>query len=171
MNWLTKCDTLRPTAAVLTVITAAYYLLVVLNNVTDFGANQQFVLHVFAMDTTFRDPDLMWRAITDTTLANAAYIAIIAWETLIATTLVIAAVTWIRALTGKTDISRARQLSTLGWTLVIIQFGGGFITIGGEWFASWQSPKWSGLQAALQNVLIAAIGLILTHLPERTTPR
>ncbi|HEV2930561.1 MAG TPA: DUF2165 family protein, partial [Propionibacteriaceae bacterium] len=59
---LLRLGTLPVVVAVLTLITAAYYLLVAIGNITDFGTNQQFVLHVFEMDTTFNDEDVMWRA-------------------------------------------------------------------------------------------------------------
>jgi len=67
---------------------AAYYLLVAIGNITDFGTNQQFVIHIFEMDTTFSDEDVMWRAVGSSALQNLAYLLIIAWEVLIAAVLV-----------------------------------------------------------------------------------
>ena len=60
---LSRLGTLPVVVAVLTLITAAYYSLVAFSNITDFGTNQEFVKHVFAMDTTFNDPDVTWRSI------------------------------------------------------------------------------------------------------------
>jgi len=37
--------------------------------------------HIAAMDTTFKDDDLMWRAVTGEGLQDAAYVVIIVWET------------------------------------------------------------------------------------------
>ncbi|MGW9431389.1 DUF2165 domain-containing protein, partial [Streptomyces decoyicus] len=68
-------------AAVLTGTVALLISFVAFGNITDFGTNQAFVRHVLAMDTTFKDPDLMWRAITSHGLQDAAYLAIITWET------------------------------------------------------------------------------------------
>ncbi|WP_069160243.1 DUF2165 domain-containing protein [Nocardia altamirensis] len=164
---LAVLGSLRMALTVFTAVTAAYVAVVALNNITDFGTNQQFVQHVLAMDTTFHDDDVMWRAITDPTLANIAYIAIITWETLTALVLIVALISWLRTLAGRADVERARRLSTVGWLMVIVLFGGGFIAIGGEWFVMWQSKTWNGLQPALQNVLIASVGLVLAHLPER----
>ncbi len=62
--------------------------LVAFGNITDFGTNQQFVRHVLAMDTTFKDEDLMWRAVTSKGLQDAAYVAIIVWETIAALVLI-----------------------------------------------------------------------------------
>jgi len=82
--------------------------------------------------------------------------------------LIWALVAWVGALrAGGGGYDRPRRLATLGWTMVLLLFGGGFIVIGGEWFAMWQSQDWNGLDPALQNVLIAGIALILTHLPAR----
>ena len=79
--------------------------------------------------------------------------------------LVAAFVFWVRP--GSQGIDTARRLASLGWLLELLLFGGGFITIGGGWFQMWQSDKWNGLQPALQNLVIAGIGLVLVHLPMR----
>ncbi|WP_031073917.1 DUF2165 domain-containing protein [Streptomyces sp. NRRL WC-3742] len=151
----------RAAAAVLTGVNALYLLLVVLGNVTDYGTNQKFVQHVLAMDTTFRDPDLMWRAVTSPGLQNAAYLAVIAWEALSALALTAATLAWwMRP-------HLARRLSTLGLLLVLLLFGAGFIGIGGEWFAMWQSKSWNGLDAAIRNVTLAGLALVVVNLPHR----
>lgn len=167
MRRLARFGSQSTALSVLTVITALYYTLVVFGNITDFDANRQFVQHVFAMDTTFDDPDVMWRSVTDSTLVDVAYIGVIVWEALIAAVLWAAAVCWLRSRGHSRRREIARGLSSLGWIMVIVLFAGGFITIGGEWFQMWQSQEWNGLQAALQNFLIAAVGLILAQLPQR----
>jgi predicted small integral membrane protein len=163
MRFLVRFGSLRTVLAVLTAITALYIGLVAFGNITDFGTNHAFVQHVFAMDTTFKSPETMWRAISSPGLATAAYVGIIVWETLSAIVLTAALVAWVRG------AAVARSLSSLGWLMLVLLFAGGFITIGGEWFQMWQSKAWNGLQSALQNFLVAALGLILVHLPERDT--
>jgi predicted small integral membrane protein len=147
-------------ATLLTGTVALYMLLVAFGNITDFGTNQQFVQHVLAMDTTFKDDDLMWRAVTSKGLQDTAYVAIIAWETV--TGLVLAAGTWFWA---RQDLIRARALSTYGLLMVMLLFGAGFIAIGGEWFAMWQSKSWNGLDAATRAFLFSGVVLIVDHLP------
>jgi predicted small integral membrane protein len=164
---LLRLGTLPVAVAVLTLITAAYYLLVAIGNITDFGTNQQFVIHVFEMDTTFDDPDVMWRAVDSSAIQNLAYLLIIAWEVLIAAVLIWAFVAWVGALRAGRGYERPRRLSTLGWVMILVLFAGGFIVIGGEWFQMWQSQDWNGLDAALQNVVIAGLALIIAHLPSR----
>ncbi|MDS0132260.1 MULTISPECIES: DUF2165 domain-containing protein [unclassified Amycolatopsis] len=161
MGFLARFGGLRFAVVVLTGMTALQMALIAFGNITDFGTNQAFVQHVLAMDTTFRSPDTMWRAITGTGLQNAAYVVIIAWETLTALVLIAAFVAWLRG------SASARRLSTLGWVMWVLLFGVGFLAIGGEWFQMWQSDKWNGLQPALQNFLIATVALVVAHLPER----
>ncbi|WP_172383696.1 DUF2165 domain-containing protein [Streptomyces sp. MNP-20] len=153
-------------AAVLTGVVALYIALVAFGNITDFDSNQQFVRHVLAMDTTFKDDDLMWRAVESRALQDAAYVAIIAWETLAALTLIAGTALWIAGLRGRGDgYARARRVSTTGLLMLVLLFGGGFIGIGGEWFAMWQSEDWNGLDAATRVVTLCGIALLVVHLP------
>lgn len=158
MRIFARVGSLNTVVAVLTGISALYMLLVVFGNVTDYGSNEAFVKHVLSMDTTFKSDKTMWRAITSPTAVTIVYAAIIAWEALTALILTAGFVAWLR---GKAS---AANLSSTGWLMQVMLFLGGFITIGGEWFVMWQSEQWNGLQAALQNVIIAAFGLVLVHL-------
>jgi predicted small integral membrane protein len=158
MRLLSRLGGLSVVVGVLTAISAIQLALITIGNITDYDTNYAFVQHVFAMDTTFKSPNLMWRAITNQGVVTAAYVLIIIWEGLSAIALIAAVVSWIRG----SDL--AKRLSSLGWLMEAMLFGGGFIAIGGEYFQMWQSSKWNGLSAALQNVIIASVGLILTHL-------
>ncbi|MCL7425300.1 DUF2165 domain-containing protein [Streptomyces sp. YS415] len=156
---------LHLTATLLTASVALYMALVAFGNITDFGTNQQFVRHVLAMDTTFKDDDLMWRAITSKGLQDTAYVAIIVWETLAALALIYGTWLWFRR--GDRD---ARRWSTYGLLMVMLLFGAGFIAIGGEWFAMWQSGDWNGLDAATRVFVFSGIVLLVNHLPGPTEP-
>ncbi|MEU0246789.1 DUF2165 domain-containing protein [Streptomyces sp. NPDC006235] len=149
-------------AALLTASVALYMALVAFGNITDFGTNQQFVRHVLAMDTTFKDEDLMWRAVTSTALQDTAYVLIIVWETVAALVLIYGTWLWARR-----DQQQARRMSTYGLLMVLLLFGAGFIAIGGEWFSMWQSKSWNGLDAATRVFLFSGLVLIVNHLPSR----
>ncbi|GGQ08191.1 DUF2165 domain-containing protein [Streptomyces mutabilis] len=151
--------TLPLAATVLTAVLALYIALVAFGNITDFGTNQQFVRHVLAMDTTFKDDDLMWRAITNEGVQDAAYVAIIVWETVSALVLIYATWLWIRR-----DHAAARRMTTYGTLMLMLLFGAGFIGIGGEWFSMWQSADWNGLDAATRIFLISGVVLIVAQL-------
>jgi predicted small integral membrane protein len=146
-------------ATLLTATIALYMALVALGNITDFGTNQQFVRHVLAMDTTFKDEDLMWRAVTSHGLQDAAYVGIIVWETVAALVLIYGSWLWARR-----DDLRARRMSTYGLLMVMLLFGAGFIAIGGEWFSMWQSKSWNGLDAATRIFLFSGVVLIVNQL-------
>ncbi|MEV5102548.1 DUF2165 domain-containing protein [Streptomyces massasporeus] len=155
----TSRGTLSLAATLLTATIALYMALVAFGNITDFGTNQQFVRHVLAMDTTFKDEDLMWRAVTSQGLQDAAYVAIIAWETLAALALIYGSWLWARR-----DDVRARRMSTYGLLMVMLLFGAGFIAIGGEWFSMWQSKSWNGLDAATRIFLFSGVVLLVNQL-------
>ncbi|MCH5675779.1 DUF2165 domain-containing protein [Streptomyces sp. CME 23] len=150
------------TAGLLTAGVALYIALVAFGNITDFGTNQAFVQHVLAMDTTFKDDDLMWRAITNKGLQNTAYVLIIVWETLAALVLIYATWLWARR-----DHARARAMSVYGLLMLLLLFGAGFIAIGGEWFSMWQSKTWNGLDAALRVFVFAGISLLVVLFSDR----
>jgi len=150
-------------STLLTATVALYMVLVAFGNITDFGTNQQFVRHVLAMDTTFKDDDLMWRAVTSKGLQDAAYVAIIVWETVAALVLVYG--TWLHA---RRDDLRARRFATYGLLMVLLLFGAGFMAIGGEWFSMWQSEDWNGLDAALRVFVLGGVALIVVQLPAGT---
>ncbi|MEI5522443.1 DUF2165 domain-containing protein [Streptomyces brasiliscabiei] len=161
----TPRGSLLPLASTLLVGTVALYMaLVAFGNITDFGTNQQFVRHVFAMDTTFKDEDLMWRAIESKGVQDAAYVLIIVWETVAALVLIAATYFWARAL-GRRAFHTARRYSTLGLLMVLLLFGAGFMAIGGEYFVMWQSGDWNGLDAALRVFLLSGVVLLVTYLP------
>ncbi|MEU3084949.1 DUF2165 domain-containing protein [Streptomyces massasporeus] len=155
----TSRGTLSLAATLLTAIIALYMALVAFGNITDFGTNQQFVRHVLAMDTTFKDEDLMWRAVTSQGLQDAAYVGIIAWETVAALVLIYGSWLWARR-----DDLRARRMSTYGLLMVMLLFGAGFIAIGGEWFSMWQSKSWNGLDAATRIFLFSGVVLLVNQL-------
>ncbi|WP_123965787.1 DUF2165 domain-containing protein [Streptomyces sp. TLI_185] len=155
---------LHLTATLLTASVALYIALVAFGNITDFGTNQAFVQHVLAMDTTFKDDDLMWRAVTSKGLQNTAYVAIIAWETLAALVLIYGTWLWARR-----DYARARSISTYGLLMLLLLFGAGFIAIGGEWFSMWQSKTWNGLEAATRVIVFTGVALLVVQLTDRRT--
>ena len=147
-------------------------LLVVVNNLSDYGTNFQFVQHVLSMDTTFESSQLHWRAIESPWIHHAFYVTIILWEA--AALGLISVGTWTMARQWRAPADRfneAKSLATLGLTLSLLLWFLAFIAIGGEWFAMWQSPAWNGLEAASRLFTINGIVLIFLHLPESSLTR
>ena len=124
-----KLGSLPGIATVLTGVVGAYIALVAFGNITDFDSNQAFVHHVLKMDTTFDDPDVMWRAIENDTLQNIGYIGVIVWETLCAIVAIWGTVLLIKAFrTGQW--THARRVASVGVLMVMFLFGFGFISVG-----------------------------------------
>ncbi len=164
--------TLPVACTVVVGINALYILLVAIGNITDYGTNFDFVKHVLSMDTTNfggppgegLDEDVMWRAIEANWFHHVAYIGVIMWESLTAVVLLCSVWAWLRASrTGSFDLPR--RLGTIGLSMILVLFMGGFIAIGGEWFQMWRSTSWNGLEPAFRNSVLAAFGIVLMHLP------
>ncbi|MQY20113.1 DUF2165 domain-containing protein [Nocardia macrotermitis] len=155
--------------AVLAAITGLYYLIVAVTNCVDTTTNRRGVADVLSMRSTIHTHATDWHAITNSTVALVVYILIVAWEYLTAGALLAGAAMWVRALSSRArrgpSIDLAAKLSSLGWTMAIMLFLGGFLTVAGEWFRMWANKEVNASSAALQNFLVAAIGLILVHLP------
>ena len=71
---------LRVSKAVFVFAIALFYTILVLNNLTDYGSNCEFVHHVLMMDSTLPGNHLMWRAVNSPLVHTVFYIGIIAWE-------------------------------------------------------------------------------------------
>ncbi len=161
----------RMAVATLAAITGFYYLFVAFTNCVDTDTNRNGVAAVLSMKATIHHPGTDWRAITSDDVALVAYVLVVIWEFLIAFVLLAAAGVWARVLTGRprrlgAGLDVAVKLSSLGWTMAVLLFAGGFLTVGGEWFRMWANDDVNASSAALQNFLIAGVGLILVHLPD-----
>ncbi len=132
------------------------------DNLTDYDTNFQFVRHVLSMDTTFPGNGLTYRAITDPMLWRVGYAAIILGEGL--TCAAFAAATFelacnLRA--GAERFQRAKRFVFAGVGLGFLVWFFGFMVVGGEWFAMWQSQLWNGQQAAFRFYMTQLGVLIL----------
>jgi predicted small integral membrane protein len=151
----------RAAKVLLTWALAFYASLVAFNNLTDYDSNYMFVSHVLKMDTTFAGNRLMWRAIESRWLYHASYALIIFVETAVALICWAGGFRLMRSLNDAARFNQAKRVAIVGLTLGIILWFTGFITIGGEWFAMWQSKSWNGQESAFRLVVIFGIVLLL----------
>ena len=150
----------RVTKLLLLAALALDYTLVVLDNLTGFNSNYQFVRHVLMMDSTFPGNHEMGRALTSPSLHMAFYISIIAWEAATMILLWWGAVRLFHALRlPAAAFNSAKRLPIIALTLSLLMWLVAFLTIGGEWFLMWQSRAWNGQEAAFR--MFAVVGLIL----------
>lgn len=153
------------TALVATV--ALFFTLVAFGNLTDYESNWRFVQHVLAMDTIFEDSTLRWRAITDPTLQEIAYWTIIVWEVLTALVLWWGSVRLLFRTGEAQRFQNSKSVAVVGLTLGALLYGLGFLVIGGEWFAMWQSPIWNGQEAATRFLVLIGFVTLLLLLEDR----
>ena len=155
----------RLTKTALVASIALFFTLVAFGNLTDYGSNWQFVQHVLSMDTIFPDSTLKWRAVTDPTLQTAGYWLIIAWQAATAVVLWFGVVRLLAA-RSQTAFDNAKPTAVVGLGLGFVLYAAGFVAIGGEWFAMWQSGTWNGQQKALGFVAMIAAVLIAVLMPD-----
>jgi predicted small integral membrane protein len=141
---------LRLLQAFTLLLAGAFGLFVFLGNLMDYDSNFQFVKHVLSMDTTFEGNALMWRAIDSTPVHHAAYIALIIMEGIFAALGIIGAVKlFLRRDADAASYDQVRIWGYAAYALGFLIWFGGFIVIGSEWFAMWQSDIWNGKDTAM----------------------
>lgn len=140
---------------------AAFALVVTLDNIVDCGSNFQFVRHVLAMDTTFPGNALMGRAITSPLLWHAAYGLIIVTEGVTCVLLLGGSyVLWRARRAAGARFNAAKSLVTAGCLVGFLLWFFGFMVVGGEWFAMWQSRLWNGQEGAFRFYM-AILGVLI----------
>jgi predicted small integral membrane protein len=143
---------------------ALFLLIVVFNNLTDYGSNFEFVRHVLSMDTTFPGNRGMWRAMTSPLIHHIFYALIIVWELVAGVMLAVAAGRMWNARAQSTDAWRkASSLAVAGLTVSLLQWLIAFIIVGGEWLLMWQSTTWYGQTAAARMFIVFALILIFLN--------
>jgi predicted small integral membrane protein len=148
--------------------TAAFALLVAVDNVVDYPTNYEFVRHVLSMDTTSPGNALMGHAITNPTLWDAAYWMIIVTEAVIGLVLAWATLRLIANVRAPARrFNGAKDLVTVGAGLGFLLWFLGFMVLGGEWFAMWQSHAWNGQPAAYRFYVTLLLVAILVNQPDR----
>ena len=146
---------------------ALFAFLVTLNNLTDYDSNFEFVKHVLSMDTTFPGNALLYRRVTSPVLWEAAYALIILGEGLIAAALGGGAVVLLRHLRSPAaHFNNGKRFIVIGVGLGFVVWFFGFMVVGGEWFAMWQSPQWNGQPAAFRFYMTLLAVLIFVNQPD-----
>src|SRR5690606_8878551 len=146
---------------------AFFATLVSFGNITDYGSNFAFVQHVLMMDTIFPDATIKYRAIDSNFLHNAAYIFIIAMETLTAILCWIGAVAMLRHISGNAAaFNRSKSWAILGLSLGFLIWQVGFMSVGGEWFGMWMSSTWNGIESAFRFFITMIAVLIYVVMPD-----
>lgn len=146
---------------------AAFALIVAYNNVFDYNSNYQFVRHVLSMDTTFPDSTLRPRAIDSETIWHVAYALIIVTEASTGLLLALgAAALLVRSRAPAGAFNHAKLWAVAGLTVGFCLWFFGFVVIGGEYFAMWQSKLWNGQDIAFRIATTMLAALVFVSLPD-----
>jgi predicted small integral membrane protein len=146
---------------------AIFAFLVTFDNLTDYNSNFEFVKHVLSMDTTLPGNALLYRRVTSPALWEAAYAVIILGEGLTATALAGGAAVLLRHLRSPAArFNYGKRLVVIGAGVGFVVWFFGFMVVGGEWFAMWQSPHWNGQQAAFRFYMTLLAVLIFVNQPD-----
>jgi predicted small integral membrane protein len=152
--------TLRVSKVLLVFAVALFYLFVVLDNLTDYDSNFQFIRHVMMMDSTFANNNGMWRAINAPAWHRIFYVSIIAWEALTMLLCCVGGLRLAKSLNEDAQTFRhSKNIAVAALTLSLLMWLVAFLTVGGEWFLMWQSKTWNGQDAAFRMFMV--IGIVL----------
>lgn len=155
--------TVRLSKIVLVAAVGLLTLVTAFNNLQDPQSNFLYVQHVLSMDTTFPDNRLLGRAITSPTLHWLVFYALVATEGAIATLCLWGAYQLLRVVQEPASgFDRKKGVAIAGLTLAFLFWFVGFMVIGGEWFAMWQSEAWNGQQPAFR--FLGCVGIVLLFL-------
>jgi len=160
---------LRVSKAVLVFAIALFYTILVLNNITDYGSNYEFVRHVLMMDSTFRGNHGMWRAVNSPLVPTVFYISIIAWESV---TMLLCWWAGVRLLksyaAGRAQFAAAQDAAVIALTTSLLMWLVAFLDVGGEWFLMWQSKIWNGQEEAFRMFTIVGVVFLVVVQREPT---
>ena len=160
---------LRVSKAVLVFAIALFYTILVLNNITDYGSNYEFVRHVLMMDSTFPGNHVMWRAVNSPPVHTVFYISIIAWESV---TMLLCWWAGVRLLKSyradRAQYAAALDVAVIALTSSLLMWLVAFLDVGGEWFLMWQSKMWNGQEEAFRMFTIVGVVFLVVVQREPT---
>jgi predicted small integral membrane protein len=161
---------LRVSKAFLVFAIALFYTTLVLNNVTDYGSNYQFVRHVLMMDSTFPGNHVMWRAVNAPLVHTVFYIGIIGWESVTMLLCWWAGVRLLKSYGGadRAQFAAAQNVAVIALTTSLLMWLVAFLDVGGEWFLMWQSKIWNGQEEAFRMFTIVGVVFLIVVQPEPT---
>jgi predicted small integral membrane protein len=149
---------LRVSKAVLVFAIAFFYTILVLNNITDYGSNYEFVRHVLMMDSTLPGNHLMGRAVNSPLVHTVFYTGIIAWESVTMLLCWWAGVGLLKSYRAdRAQFATALNLAVIALTTSLLMWLVAFLDVGGEWFLMWQSKMWNGQEEAFRMFTVVGV--------------
>jgi predicted small integral membrane protein len=152
---------MRMIKIVLVAGTALLLTLAVLGNVTMSDVGIGAVKTAVGMETTFKHPGAMWRAITSPGLVYAIFGLIVLVEAIAAALCWTGAARMWAARRDGASFQRAAGAARLGLGVTAALYFVGWLVIAGEWFEMWQSQQLNVLPDAFRFFASAMLILFL----------
>jgi predicted small integral membrane protein len=109
----------------------------------------------------------MYRSITNPSLWTAGYWLIIIGEALTCLLYLVAAWRlWQARNASGQAFNDAKKFAIIAATMGFLVWYFGFMVVGGEWFAMWQSSTWNGQEAAFKFYMTMLVVLIFVVQPD-----
>jgi predicted small integral membrane protein len=151
----------------MSIVLAAFCLLVAFDNITDYATNYLFVQHVLSMDITFPGNALMYRSITNPVVWHIAYALIIAAEGVTEILFLTGAIRLFQVRNARGAVfNQAKTLVIAACTLAFVVWFFGLMVVAGEWFAMWESATWNGQEAAFRFYVAVLAVLVFVNQPD-----
>ncbi len=120
---------------------AAVMSITTFNNIIMPGATYGAIALSLGMQTTFKNPQEMWRAITNPTALWIIAALIIAGEALGAVLCWIGAIRLLVNIRTASQFNQSKRMALIATTYVAAFYFIGWMVIANEWFGMWQSTK------------------------------
>lgn len=136
------------------------------NNIIMPGVTYSTVALSLSMETTFKNPMEIWRAITSPTLLWIVTVIIIAGEALGALLCWIGAVRLWGARRSPPQFNQSKSMALTGLSFVAAFYFIGWLVMANEWFGMWQSTKLNTLPDAFRFFGEAMLIAIWVNIPD-----
>lgn len=150
-------------AKVMLLLSCALLLSIVfVDNIFAYGINFEYIQHIMSMDTTFKHPQLYWRAINNPIFYHLCFALIILSEGVISILLWIGAFHLFKNIKrDHSDFQSGKQWGLVGLSWALILYSLIFFTIASQWFASWQSSIWNAKNAATPFIILLGLTYLI----------
>ncbi len=141
--------------------------LAALNNIMMSAGGYGAVAAAIGMETTFKDPAAMWRAVTSPALIWAALGVIVLAEAAGAFYCLKGALGMWSARSTADGFNSAKSNALLGLTIAAVLYSVAFLAVAQEWFMMWQSTEVNVLPSAFRHFASAMLIMIWVNTPDR----
>ncbi len=140
---------------------ALFLTMTTFDNLTMPDVGLGAVSAAMSMETTFKHPAAMWRAVSGKGPAVVIFGGIILFEAIAAVLCWAGAIRMWRARLDSSAFARAAATANLGLALVALLYFGAFLVIGTEWFLMWQSQQLGVALEVAFRMFVAAVLIMM----------